>query len=147
MFIGMAQQSKNKVKIEKKYENVGRLPRSSMSTIKQLFGLERGVFSIKVAIENALKHNSKHFGEIAVELANLGLTPADYIRFITNSFNRIAVGNVPMSLVLLVDNGADLGHMAAIHLHFEKNSRFWLVTSVHSMRPSDIAKLDTIWRQ
>ena len=120
----MAQQSKNKVKIEKKYENVGRLPRSSMSTIKQLFGLKRGVFSIKVAIENALKHNSRHFGEIAVELANLGLTRADYIRFVANSFNRIALGNVPMSLVLLVDNGDDLGHIAAIHLHFEKKSRF-----------------------
>ena len=103
----MAQQSKNKVKIEKKYENVGKLPRSSMSTIKQLFGLEKGVFSIKVAIENALKHNDKHLEEIAVELSNLGLTPADYIRFIANSFNRIAVGNVPMSLVLVVDHGEE----------------------------------------
>ena len=143
----MAQQSKNKVKIEKKYENVGRLPRSSMSTIKQLFGLERGVFSIKVAMENALKHNDKHLEEIAVELANLGLTPADYIRFIANSFNRIAVGNVPMSLVLVVDPGEELGHMAAIHLHFEKNQNFWLVTSVHSMRRRDVEKLNIVWNE
>ena len=51
-----------------------------------------------------------------------------------------------MSLVLIVDNGDALGHMAAIHLHFEKSQNFWLVTSVHSMRSSDIAKLNTIWR-
>ncbi|GEM_PF-1575615 len=142
----MANQRKNKVKIEKKYENVGRLPRSSMATIKQMLGLDRGVFSIKVSMGNALKHNNKHLDEITLELANLGLTPSDYIRFVANRFNCIAMGNIPMSLVLIVDNGDALGHMAAIHLHFEKSQNFWLVTSVHSIRSSDIVKLNTIWR-
>ena len=42
-----------------------------------------------------------------------------------------------------------IGHipMAALHLHFELKENFWLVTSVHAIRPKELERMILIWKK
>ena len=51
-----------------------------------------------------------------------------------------------MSLVLavLLDNS---NHIAAVHLHYDKNEKFWLVTTVHAIKLKELEKMTLIWEK
>lgn len=38
-------------------------------------------------------------------------------------------------------------HIAAVHLHYDKNEEFWLVTTVHAIKLKDLEKIPLIWEK
>lgn len=142
----MTRQSKNKVKLNQQYRNIGRLPLGAAKTIKEMMDLPEIVRQIRSNSGNTLKHNHRHADEMEKQLDELGLTKEGYAEYVVNNFNQIRVGNVPKSLVLAIMD-KDLGHIAAVRLHYYLNENFWLVTTVHAMKPKDIEKSGLIWEK
>ena len=132
----MVQQSKNKVKLNKEYKVIGRIPMAAIKKIQEVMELPGNVQTIRANIGNTLKHNKKHLDEIEMHLTQLGLTKEDYVEFVTRKFNEIHSGNTPLSLLLAVANEEYPNHVAAVRLNYNKNENFWLVTTVHAIRPS-----------
>ena len=95
----MVQQSKNKVKLNKEYKVIGRIPMAAIRKIQEVMELPGNVQTIRANIGNTLKHNHRHFEE------------------------------------------------AAVHLHYQMNENFWLVTTVHTMKPHDLQKIPLIWKK
>ena len=143
----MAKQSKNRVKIKKKYKTVGRIPLDALHKIQAVMKLPGMVHSIRANTGNTVKHNHKHMEELEAQLEKLGLTKEAYAEFVARNYNEIHEGNKPFSLVIAVANGERQNHMAAVHLHYEKNENFWLVTSVHVIKPEDLADMPLIWKK
>ena len=104
------------------------------------------VQDIRSNTNNMLKHNHKHINELEEQLNQLGITKEGYAEFVANNFNQIRLGNRPLSVVLavLLEN---INHIAAIHLHYDKNENFWLVTTVHAIKLKDLEKIPLIWER
>lgn len=143
----MVKQSKNKVKLNKKYKAIGRIPMAAIRKIQEVMELPDKVQIIRANIENTLKHNHRHIEEIEIQLAELGLTKEDYAEFVARNFKEIHIGNKPLSLIIAVTNEGTHEHVAAVHLHYQKNEKFWLVTTVHTMKPHDLQKIPLIWKK
>lgn len=109
--------------------------------------LPGNVQSIRANIGNTLKHNHRHIEEIEMQLAQLGLTQEDYAEFVARNYKEIHLGNKPLSLIIAVTNEGTHEHVAAVHLHYQKNENFWLVTTVHTMKPHDLQKIPLIWKK
>lgn len=143
----MVKQSKNKVKLNKEYKVIGRIPIAAIRKIKEVMELPGNVQTIRANIGNTLKHNHRHVEEIEAQLAQLGLTKEDYAEFVAKNFKEIHLGNKPLSLIIAVTNEGTHEHVAAVHLHYQKNENFWLVTTVHTMKPHDLQKIPLIWKK
>ena len=142
----MSKQRKNRVKIEKKYKNIGRIPNSALNKICNYIDLPSRVQSIRASIGNTIKHNHRHIDELEEQLNQLGITKEGYAEFVAKNFNQIRLGNKPMSLVLSVTL-EESNHIAALHLHYELKENFWLVTSVHAIRTKELEKIPLIWEK
>lgn len=132
--------------MNRQYKEVGKIPVSAVGKIKEYIDFPKTVRTIRVVTQNAAKHNKKHIEQIEGKLADLGITKEGYIDYITQNFNQIRLGNVDQSLVLVVTSD-DLNHMAAVHLHYDKNEHFWLVISVHAIRDKDLENMKLIWEK
>ena len=143
----MVKQSKNKVKLNKEYKVIGRIPIAAIRKIKEVMDLPGNVQSIRANIGNTIKHNKKHIEDIEEQLSKLGLTKEDYIEFVTRKFNEIHIGNMPFSLLLAVANEDYPNHVAAVRLNYNKNEKFWIVTTVHAIRPDDLKRSPLIWKK
>lgn len=143
----MVKQSKNKVKLNKEYKVIGRIPIAAIRKIKEVMDLPGNVQSIRANIGNTIKHNKKHIEDIEEQLSKLGLTKEDYIEFVTRKFNEIHIGNMPFSLLLAVANEDYPNHVAAVRLNYNKNEKFWIVTTVHAIRPDDLKRIPLIWKK
>ena len=143
----MVKQSKNKVKLSKKYKAIGRIPMTALKKIKEVMDLPENVQIIRANMGNTIKHNIGHIKDIDEQLQKLGLTKEDYAEFVTRNYNEIHQGNKPFSLILAVTRIGDHDHIAAVHLNYDKNENFWLVTTVHSIKPHDLNKMPLIWRK
>lgn len=143
----MAKQIKNKVKLEKKYKSVGRMPIAAIREIRKVMPLEGSVQSIRANTGNTVKHNHRHLDELEAKLAELGLTKENYAEFVTRNFNEIHKGKTTRSLLLAVANEDFPNHVAAVHLHYEMKENFWLVTSVHAIRPDELERIPLIWKK
>lgn len=142
----MAKQSKNKVKLNKQYKSIGKIPVSAINNIRDYMDLPTSVLDIRSSINNMVKHNNKHIDELEEQLSQLGITKEGYAEFVAKNFNQIRLGNKPFSLILavLLEN---INHIAAIHLHYDKSENFWLVTTVHAIKLRDLEKITLIWER
>ncbi len=143
----MANQSKNKVKLNKEYKTIGHIPMAALRKIQEVMPLPEPVQAIRASVSNTVKHNHRHIEELETQLAQLGLTKEDYAEFVARNFNEIHEGNKPLSLVLAVAHEESPNHIAAVHLHYDKSENFWLVTTVHAIRPTDLSKIPLIWKK
>lgn len=143
----MSKQSRNKVKLNKEYKTVGRIPMAAIRKIKEVMPLEENIQTIRANVGNTVKHNHRHIEELEAQLAKLGLTKEDYAEFVTRNFNEIHAGNKPLSLVLAVAQGETPDHVAAVHLHYDLNENFWLVTTVHAIKPDQLEKIPLVWKK
>lgn len=93
-----------------------------------------------------VKHNHRHIDELEEQLKQLGITKEGYAEFVAKNFNQIRLGNKPLSLFLavLLEN---INHIAAVHLHYDKRENFWLVTTVHAIKPRNLEKIPLIWKR
>ena len=142
----MSKQRKSRVKINKKYKSIGRIPNSALSKISNYIELPSRVQTIRASIGNTIKHNHRHIDEMEEQLNRLGITKEGYAEYVAKNFNQIRLGNKPMSLVLSVTL-EDSNHIAAVHLHYELKESFWLVTSVHAIRVKELEKMPLIWEK
>ena len=142
----MSKQRKSRVKINKKYKSIGRIPNSALSKISNYIELPSRVQTIRASIGNTIKHNHRHIDEMEEQLNRLGITKEGYAEYVAKNFNQIRLGNKPMSLVLSVTL-EDSNHIAAVHLHYELKESFWLVTSVHAIRVKELEKMPLIWKK
>lgn len=142
----MAKQSKNKVKLNKKYKSIGIIPISALNKISEFMNLPVAVQDIRSNTNSMVKHNHQHIDELEKQLNQLGITKEGYAEFVAQNYNQIRLGNKPLSLVLavLLEN---INHIAAIHLYFNKNENFWLVTTVHAIKLNDLEKIPLIWER
>ena len=142
----MAKQSKNRVKLNKQYKSLGKLPISAINNIRNYMDLPANVQDIRSSANNMVKHNNKHMDELEEQLNHLGITKEGYAEFVVKNFNQIRLGNKPFSLILavLMEN---INHIAAVHLHFDKKEDFWLVTTVHAIKLRDLEKIPLIWER
>lgn len=116
----MAKESRNKVKLNKEYKSIGRIPMSALHKIGEFMELPSAVQVIRSNVCNTVKHNHRHIDELDEQLNELGITKEGYAEFVARNFNQIRLGNKPFSLVLavLLEN---CNHIAAVHLHYDKN--------------------------
>ena len=142
----MPKQRKSRVKINKKYKNIGKIPISALSKISNYIELPSRVQTIRANIGNTIKHNHGHIDEMEEQLYRLGITKEGYAEYVAKNFNQIRLGNKPMSLVLSVTLESS-NHIAAVHLHYELKESFWLVTSVHAIRVKELEKMPLIWEK
>ena len=142
----MPNQSNNRVKLNKEYKSIGRIPMSAIRKIEEFMELPTVVQVIRANVGNTIKHNHKHIDELEVQLNQLGITKEGYAEFVAKNFNQIRLGNKPYSLVLAVLLG-DSNHIAAVHLHYDKSEEFWLVTTVHAIKLKDLEKIPLIWER
>ena len=142
----MSNQKRNRVKLKKSYKTVGRIPISALREISHFIELPSHVQSIRASIDNTVKHYHRHLDELEEQLALLGIIKEGYAEFVAKNYNQIRLGNRAMSLVLAVLL-EDSNHIAAIHLHYEKNEKFWLVTTVHAIRLNELGKIPLIWEK
>ena len=140
----MAKQSKNKVKLNKKYKHFGTFSKSQLSAIREHFDVPEGANKIRANISNTIKHNKEHFAQIEKYLEQLVLTMEGYVKYIVANFDQIRLGTQPKSLVLVVTD-VTTNHIAAIHLVFDKNENFWLVKSVRIDRNEDLERKKLVW--
>ena len=142
----MSKQRKSRVKINKKYKNIGRIPNSALKKISDYIELPSRVQTIRANIGNTIKHNHRHLDEMEEKLSQLGITKEGYAEFVAKNYNQIRLGNKPRSLVLVVilENS---NHIAALHLHYELNENFWLVTTVHAIKAKELEKMPLIWEK
>ena len=143
----MVKQSKNKVKLNKKYKAIGRIPIAALRKIQEVMELPGNVQTIRANIVNTIKHNLRHMEDMEKQLSQLGLTKEDYAEFVARNFNEIHIGKLPFSLLIAVTRMDDHDHIAAVHLHYNKSENFWLVTTVHSIKPDDLKKIPLIWKK
>jgi len=143
----MVKQSKNKVKLNKRYKAIGRIPMAALRKIQEVMELPENVQIIRANITNTIKHNLEHMEKMEEQLYHLGLTKEDYAEFVARNYNEIHKGNKPFSLLLVVTHIEDFDHVAAVHLYYNKNENFWLVTSVHAMRHKDLKNIPLIWKK
>ena len=143
----MVKQSKNKVKLQKKYKAIGRIPMAALRKIQEVMDLPDNVCTIRANVTNAIKHNLQHMEEMEKQLSLLGLTKEDYAEFVARNYNEIHLGNQPFSLIIAVTRIDDHDHIAAVHLFYSKSENFWLVTTVHSIKPFDLQKIPLIWKK
>ena len=80
------------------------------------------------------------------KLSQLGITKDGYAEFVAKNYNQIRLGNKPRSLVLVVILEHS-NHIAALHLHYELNNNFWLVTTVHAIKAKELEKMPLIWEK
>ena len=142
----MAKQSKNKVKLNSKYEHLGTFTKSALTAIRKHYEVPENARKIRANISNTLKHNKKHLEQIEPYLEELGLTKENYIRSIAANFNQIRRGNLPNTVVLAF-SGKDLDHVAAVHLVFDKNENFWMIKSVRAERKQFFEESALIWEK
>ena len=142
----MSRQRKSRVKINKKYKNIGRIPISALGKISNYIELPSRVQTIRASIGNTIKHNHRHIDEMEEQLNRLGITKEGYAEYVAKNFNQIRLGNKPMSLVLSVTLESS-NNIAAVHLHYELKESFWLVTSVHAIRVKELEKMPLIWEK
>ena len=142
----MPNQSKNRVKLNRSYKKIGIIPDSALKKISNFIELPSQVQTIRAKISNTIKHNHRHLDEMEEQLRRLGITKEGYAEFVAKNYNQIRLGNKPMSLVLavLLDNS---NHIAAVHLHYDKNEKFWLVTTVHAIKLKELKKMTLIWEK
>ena len=84
----MSKQSRNKVKLNKEYKTVGRIPMAAIRKIKEVMPLEENIQTIRANVGNTVKHNHRHIEELEAQLAKLGLTKEDYAEFRDPQFQR-----------------------------------------------------------
>ena len=142
----MPKQSANRVKLNKEYKNIGRIPKSALQKIGEFMELPSAVQIIRANAGNTVKHNHRHIDELEKQLQELGITKEGYAEFVAKNFNQIRLGNKPYSLVLAVLL-EESNHIAAVHLHYDKNEQFWLVTTVHAIKHKDLEKIPLIWER
>ena len=142
----MAKQSKNRVKLNKQYKSIGKIPVSAINKISEFMNLPLAVRDIRSSEDNMVKHNHKHIDELEEQLNHLGITKEVYAEFVAKNYNQIRLGNKPLSLILavLLEN---INHIAAVHLHYDKNENFCLVTTVHAIKLKDLEKIPLIWER
>ena len=140
----MANESKNRVKVAKKYTKIGVIPVSALKRINNHFSVPYDARTIRANVGNTIKHNNKHFSGMKRALDELGITKEGYAEYVARNYTEIRTGNKTNSLVLVVRTNAS-HHMATIHLFFDKNENFWLVTSVHPEREEDLTKNTLLW--
>ena len=143
----MVKQSKNKVKLNKRYKAIGRIPIAALRKIQEVMELPDNVRTIRANITNTVKHNLEHMEEMEKQLSKLGLTKEDYAEFVARNYNEIHLGNRPLSLLLVVTHIEDFDHVAAVHIYYNKSENFWLVTTVHAMRHKDLKNIPLIWKK
>ncbi len=143
----MVKQSKNKVKLNKKFKAIGRIPMAALRKIQEVMELPGNVQIIRANVTNTIKHNLRHMEEMEKQLSILGLTKEDYAEFVARNYNEIHLGNRPFSLIIAVTRTDDHDHVAAVHLFYSKSENFWLVTTVHSIKPHDLQKIPLIWKK
>ena len=142
----MSKQRKSRVKINKKYKNIGRIPNSALSKISDYIELPSRVQTIRANIGNTIKHNHRHLDEMEEKLSQLGITKEGYAEFVAKNYNQIRLGNKPRSLVLVVIMEHSK-HIAALLLHYELNDNCWLVTTVHAIKAKELEKMPLIWEK
>ena len=142
----MANQSKNKVKLDKEYRKIGMIPKSAITKINKFFPVPNDANTIRSNPDNMLKHNEGHLEDIKTALSELGITKEGYAEYVAKNYNQIRLGNKPKSLVLAVKL-EETSHIAAIHLFFDKNENFWLIKSVHAERLKDLERMTLIWEK
>lgn len=142
----MSKQRKSRVKINKKYKNIGRIPNSALNKISDYIELPSRVQTIRANIGNTIKHNHRHLDEMEEKLSQLGITKEGYAEFVAKNYNQIRLGNKPRSLVLVVILEHS-NHIAALHLHYELNNNFWLVTTVHAIKAKELEKMPLVWEK
>ena len=142
----MSNQSKNRVKLNKQYKSIGKLPIAALNKINEFMDLPVVVRDIRSSENNMVKHNHRHIDELEEQLNQLGITKEGYAEFVAKNYNQIRLGNKPLSLILavLLEN---INHIAAVHLHYDKNENFWLVTTVHAIKLHDLEKIPLIWER
>ena len=115
----MAKQSKNRVKLNKQYKSIGKIPLAAINKISEFMDLPTVVRDIRSSKNNMVKHNHRHIDELEEQLNQLGITKEGYAEFVAKNYNQIRLGNRPLSLVLavLLEN---INHIAAVHLHYDK---------------------------
>ena len=119
----------------------------ALRKVQEVMTLPETVQTIRANTGNTVKHNHQHMDDLEAKLAKLGLTKEDYAEFVARNFNEIHQGNKPLSLVIAVVNEETPNHMAALHLHYEKSENFWLVTTVHAIKPEQLADIPLIWKK
>lgn len=143
----MVKQNKNKVKLNKRYKAIGRIPIAALRKIQEVMELPGNVQTIRANMVNTIKHNLRHMEGIDNLLLQLGLTKEDYAEFVARNYNEIHLGSKPYSLLLVVTHSEGFDHAAAIHLYYEKSENFWLVTTVHALRHKDLKNIPLIWKK
>ena len=85
-----------------------------------------------------MPNQSKNRVKLNRSYKKIGIIPDSALKKISNF--------KPMSLVLavLLDNS---NHIAAVHLHYDKNEKFWLVTTVHAIKLKELEKMTLIWEK
>ena len=142
----MAKQSKNRVKLNNEYKNIGKIPVAALNKIYEYMELPAAVRVIRSSVNNMVKHNHRHINELEGQLEMLGITKEGYAEYVVKHYTQIRLGNKPLSLILavLLD---DINHIAAIHLQYEKNENFWLVTTVHAIKLKDLERIPLLWER
>ena len=122
----MAKQSKNRVKLNKQYKSIGKIPVSALKKISEFMDLPALARDIRSSENNMVKHNHRHIDELEEQLKQLGITKEGYAEFVAKNFNQIRLGNKPLSLILavLLEN---INHIAAVHLHYDKREKIPLI--------------------
>ena len=64
----MPKQSSNRVKLNKEYKNIGKIPMSAIHKIEEFMKLPVAVQTIRANVGNAVKHNHKHIDELEEQL-------------------------------------------------------------------------------
>lgn len=142
----MANQSKNRVKLEQQYRKIGIIPKSAIAKISKFFYIPNDATTIRSNPTNALKHNDEHLSNIKQALDALGITKEGYAEYVAKNYNQIRLGNRPKSIILAVKTD-ETSHIAAAHLFFDKNENFWLIKSIHSARLKQLEKMELIWEK
>ena len=140
----MANQSKNRVKLNQEYRKIGTIPLAALKRINDHFEVPFDARTIRANNVNTVKHNSDHLSYVDKALAELGITKEGYAEYVARNYTEIWNGKQKQSLVLVV-RVKDKNHMAAVHLFFDKNENFWLVKSVHIEREADLNRMTLIW--
>lgn len=70
----MAKQSKNRVKLNKQYKSIGKIPVSALKKISEFMDLPALVRDIRSSENNMVKHKHRHIDELEEQLKQLGIT-------------------------------------------------------------------------
>lgn len=140
----MANQSKNRVKLNQRYRKIGTIPLAALKRVNDHFEAPFDAKTIRANKVNTIKHNNDHLSYVDKALDELGITKEGYAEYVARNYTEIWKGKEKKSLVLVVRVN-DKNHMAAVHLFLDKNENFWLVKSVHIERDADLNRMTLIW--